>query len=38
MVKEEINLWILWLKGERFPWDAPNYMSENKILTRALRM
>jgi len=38
MVKEEINRWSRWLKGERFPWDAPNYPSENKILTRALRM
>jgi len=38
MVKEEINRWQRWMNGERFPWDAPNYPSENKILTRALRM
>lgn len=38
MVEEEINRWETWLKGERFAWDAPNYPSENKILTRALRM
>jgi GDPmannose 4,6-dehydratase len=38
MVKEDINRWERWLKGERFPWDAPNYPSENKIITRALRM
>lgn len=38
MVKEEVNRWERWLNGERFPWDAPNYPSENKILTRALRM
>jgi len=38
MVKEELNRWERWLKGERFPWDAPNYPSENRILTRALRM
>jgi len=38
MVKEEITRWERWLDGERFPWDAPNYPSENKILTRALRM
>jgi GDPmannose 4,6-dehydratase len=38
MVKEEINRWKRWIKGERFPWDAPNYPSENRILTRALRM
>jgi GDPmannose 4,6-dehydratase len=38
MVKEDLNRWERWLKGERFPWDAPNYPSENKILTRALKM
>jgi len=38
MVEEEIKRWSRWLNGERFPWDAPNYPSENRILTRALRM
>lgn len=38
MVKEDVSRWEKWLNGERFPWDAINYMSENKILTRALRM
>ena len=38
MVSEEVNRWERWLNGERFPWDAPNYPSENRILTRALRM
>jgi len=38
MVKEEVNRWKRWLKGERFPWDAPNYPNEAKICTRALRM
>ncbi len=38
MVKEEASRWKRWLNGERFPWDAPNYPSENRILTRALRM
>jgi len=38
MVKEEIGRWQRWLNGERFPWDAPNYPSENRVLTRALRM
>jgi len=38
MVKEEVSRWERWLDGERFPWDAPNYPSENRILTRALRM
>ena len=38
MVREELNRWERWLSGERFPWDAPNYPSEARILTRALRM
>jgi GDPmannose 4,6-dehydratase len=38
MVKEELDRWSRWLKGERFPWDAPHYQSENRILTRSLRM
>lgn len=38
MVNEEVSRWKSWLNGERFPWDAPNYPSENRILTRALRM
>lgn len=38
MVNEEARRWERWLNGERFPWDAPNYSSENKLLTRALRM
>jgi hypothetical protein len=38
MVEEEIKRWSRWLNGETFPWDAPNYPSENKILTRSLRM
>jgi len=38
LVREEVNRWERWLQGERFPWDAPNYPSEAKILTRAIRM
>lgn len=38
MVDEEIDRWSRWLRGERFPWDAPNYPSEKRVLTRALRM
>ena len=38
MVREDVSRWERWLKGERFPWDAPSYPSENKILTRALKM
>ncbi len=38
MVREDISRWQRWLKGERFPWDAPNYPSEANIMTRALRV
>ncbi len=38
MVKEDLNRWKRWQNGERFPWDAPNYPGESKILTRALRV
>jgi GDPmannose 4,6-dehydratase len=38
MVKEEISRWERWLKGETFPWDAPNYPSEDRLLTRGHRM
>ncbi len=38
MVKEDLNRWERWLNGERFPWDAPNYQSEAKIITRSLRV
>lgn len=38
MVKEDLSRWERWQKGERFPWDAPNYPSEDNILTRALRV
>jgi len=38
MVKKEVSRWKRWLNGERFPWDAPNYPNENRVLTRALRM
>jgi GDPmannose 4,6-dehydratase len=38
MVKADLERWENWLAGKRFPWDAPNYPSEVRILTRALRM
>ena len=38
MVKEDLNRWERWQSGERFPWDAPNYPSEAKIITRTLRV
>lgn len=38
MVDEDLSRWDRWLKGEKFPWDAPNYPTEARILTRVLRM
>lgn len=38
MVNEDLKRWKRWLSGELFPWDAPNYPSEVRILTRAVRM
>lgn len=38
MVKEDLSHWQRWLKGERFPWDAPNYPNENKILSKMLTL
>ncbi|MDE1824978.1 MAG: GDP-mannose 4,6-dehydratase [Candidatus Micrarchaeota archaeon] len=37
MVRSDIERWERLLAGERFPWDAPNYPSEAKIVTRALK-
>jgi GDPmannose 4,6-dehydratase len=38
MVKEDLERWERWQRGERFPWDAPNYPSEANILTRTLKI
>ena len=38
MVKEDLSRWKRWQNGEQFPWDAPNYSSEAKMITRGLRM
>ncbi|MFC1961617.1 GDP-mannose 4,6-dehydratase [Chloroflexota bacterium] len=34
MVNEDVSRWKRWRGGERFPWDAPGYPSENRILSR----
>ena len=34
MVNAELDKWNRWLDGERFPWDVPNYPSEDRILAR----
>ena len=38
MVTSDLNCWQKWLKGDRFPWDAPCYPDENRILSRMLRI
>jgi len=38
MVKNDRERWEKWLNGERFPWDAPNYPHERRIITRTLGM
>ena len=37
MVNADIKRWQDLLDGKIFPWDAPNYPTEAKIITRALR-
>lgn len=38
MVSEDLERWRRWVKGERFPWDAPMYPSEDRILSRMLKL
>jgi GDPmannose 4,6-dehydratase len=38
MVEADVERWTRWKKGERFPWDAPNYPNESRILSRKLRL
>ena len=38
MVEADLDHWRRWQKGERFPWDAPNYPSENGILSRKVSL
>ena len=38
MVKADLDRWQRWQKGERFPWDAPNYPSEGNIMSRMLKL
>lgn len=34
MIDEDVRRWKLFLDGKSFPWDAPLYPSESKIITR----
>lgn len=38
MVEADLSRWKRCLQGEAFPWDAPSYPSEARILTRSLRV
>ena len=38
MVNEEMKRWKMYLEGDRFPWDVPNYQDENSILKTRVRM
>ena len=38
MMKEDLSRWERWQSGERFPWDAPNYPTENKIISRYIKI
>ena len=38
MVEEDASRWKKCLEGKNLPWDAPNYPSEARILTRAMKM
>ena len=34
MVDADLDRWNKWQRGEKFPWDAPNYLNEEKTLFR----
>jgi len=36
MVKADMERWQKYLKGEFFPWDAPNYSSELDVISRTV--
>ncbi|MDM8000435.1 MAG: GDP-mannose 4,6-dehydratase [Dehalococcoidia bacterium] len=38
MVREDLSRWERCRRGEAFPWDAPSYPSEARILTRSLHV
>jgi len=38
MVKEDLNRWNRWQRGEHFPWDASHHVNEARILTRSLKV
>jgi len=38
MIDADLERWKRWSKGERFPWDAPNYPNENKIISGKFKL
>jgi len=34
MIQEDLKRWKQWLEGRKFPWDAYNYASETRVLSR----
>jgi GDPmannose 4,6-dehydratase len=38
MVKEDINRWRRWQRGEMFAFDAPYYSGEGRIISRSLKI
>jgi len=38
MVDEDLKRWKMWLDGKAFPWDAPNYPTESRILSRSMTL
>jgi len=38
MVRADLDRWHRWRRGERFPWDAPNFPNETNLITRVLRV
>ena len=37
MTDADLDRWKMWQKGEKFAWDAPNYIDEEKTLFRKIR-
>ena len=38
MVESDITQWQKWIKGEKFPWDAPFYFDESKLMSSKRQM
>jgi len=34
MLEEDLRRWRMFLDGKTFPWDAPLYPSEHKVINR----